>query len=136
MYSHFLRENYRHCLMWSLTRFSSVKRYGGEGAEAMMGIFLELVDSAADNGIKEYVVGMPHRGRLNLMTGLFRYPPVVMFRKMRGLPEFPSDQKGAGDVLSHLSKVSRSCDSLYYFHHSSTSAQFPLWVEKNYCLAI
>ncbi len=83
-----------------------MKRYGGEGAEAMMGIFLELVESAADNGIKEYVVGMPHRGRLNLMTGLFQYSPVVMFRKMRGLPEFPSDQKGAGDVLSHLSKVS------------------------------
>ena len=55
-------------------------------------------------GIKEYILGMPHRGRLNLMTGLLDYPMVVMFRKMRGLPEFPSDQKGAGDVLSHLSE--------------------------------
>lgn len=48
---------------------------------------------------------MPHRGRLNLMTGLFNYPPVVMFRKMRGLPEFPEEQnRAAGDVLSHLSR--------------------------------
>ena len=45
---------------------------------------------------------MPHRGRLNLMTGLLNFPPVAMFRKMGGLPEFPPDQAGAGDVLSHL----------------------------------
>ena len=47
---------------------------------------------------------MPHRGRLNLLTGMLKFPPVAMFRKMKGLPEFPHDQKGAGDVLSHLSK--------------------------------
>ena len=47
---------------------------------------------------------MPHRGRLNLLTGMLQFPPVAMFRKMKGLPEFPPQQKGAGDVLSHLSK--------------------------------
>ena len=58
-------------------------------------------------GIEEIVIGMPHRGRLNLMTGLFNFPPVVMFRKMRGFPEFPEEQnRAAGDVLSHLSKYS------------------------------
>eukprot|EP00095_Tigriopus_kingsejongensis_P000620 maker-scaffold275_size226830-snap-gene-0.25 protein:Tk00620 transcript:maker-scaffold275_size226830-snap-gene-0.25-mRNA-1 annotation:"2-oxoglutarate dehydrogenase e1 component dhktd1-like mitochondrial" len=84
------------------TKFSSVKRYGGEGAESMMGIFTELIGSAGENGIKEIIVGMAHRGRLNVMTGLFNYPPVMMFRKMRGLPEFPPEQQGSGDVLSHL----------------------------------
>ena len=48
---------------------------------------------------------MPHRGRLNLLTGLLNFPPVAMFRKMKGLPEFPPEQKGAGDVLSHLSRL-------------------------------
>lgn len=48
------------------------------------------------------MLGQAHRGRLNLLTGLLGFPPVAMFRKMRGLPEFPSDQYGAGDVLSHL----------------------------------
>ena len=43
-----------------------------------------------------------HRGRLNILTGLLGFPPVAMFRKMRGLPEFPAEQSGAGDVLSHL----------------------------------
>ena len=43
-----------------------------------------------------------HRGRLNILTGLLGFPPVAMFRKMKGLPEFPPEQAGAGDVLSHL----------------------------------
>jgi hypothetical protein len=47
---------------------------------------------------------MPHRGRLNLLTGMLNFPPVEMFRKMRGMREFAPEQKGAGDVLSHLSK--------------------------------
>ena len=56
------------------------------------------------DGLEDIVLGMPHRGRLNLLTGMLKFPPVAMFRKMKGLPEFPHDQKGAGDVLSHLSK--------------------------------
>ena len=67
-----------------------MKRYGGEGAESMMGVFLEMVESAGrrersncdsrsqfelysvSDGIKEFIFGNAHRGRLNLMTGLFR----------------------------------------------------------------
>ena len=56
------------------------------------------------DGFEDIVLGMPHSGRLNLLTGMLKFPPVAMFRKMKGLPEFPHDQKGAGDVLSHLSK--------------------------------
>ena len=51
----------------------------------------------------QVVIGQAHRGRLNILTGLLGFPPVEMFRKMRGLPEFPPEQAGAGDVLSHLS---------------------------------
>ena len=43
-----------------------------------------------------------HRGRLNILTGVLGLPPVILFRKMKGLPEFPPSQSGAGDVLSHL----------------------------------
>jgi probable 2-oxoglutarate dehydrogenase E1 component DHKTD1 len=57
------------------------------------------------DGVQEVIIAMPHRGRLNLLTGLLKFPPVAMFRKMKGLPEFPPEQKGAGDVLSHLSKL-------------------------------
>lgn len=84
------------------TKFQSVKRYGGEGAEAMMGFFTELFDQAERQNIDQVILGQAHRGRLNLLTGLLQFPPVAMFRKMKGLPEFPPEQSGAGDVLSHL----------------------------------
>ncbi len=62
------------------TRFQSVKRYGGEGGEAMVGFFVELFRKAQEDGVKDIVCGMAHRGRLNLMTGLMKFPPVCMFR--------------------------------------------------------
>ncbi|KAL3246016.1 hypothetical protein MRX96_057989 [Rhipicephalus microplus] len=84
-------------------KFSTVKRYGGEGAESMMAFFYELFCHAPKTGVTDIVVGMPHRGRLNLLTGLFDFPPVQVFQKMKGMPEVPAGIKGSGDVLSHLS---------------------------------
>uniref|UniRef100_A0A131YWL7 Putative 2-oxoglutarate dehydrogenase E1 component DHKTD1 n=1 Tax=Rhipicephalus appendiculatus TaxID=34631 RepID=A0A131YWL7_RHIAP len=84
-------------------KFSTVKRYGGEGAESMMAFFYELFCQAPKTGVTDIVVGMPHRGRLNLLTGLFDFPPVQVFQKMKGMPEVPAGIKGSGDVLSHLS---------------------------------
>uniref|UniRef100_A0A668A8D3 2-oxoadipate dehydrogenase complex component E1 n=1 Tax=Myripristis murdjan TaxID=586833 RepID=A0A668A8D3_9TELE len=59
------------------TKFATVKRYGGEGAESMMGFFHELFSHAAQRGVTDIVIGMPHRGRLNLLTGLLKFPPEV-----------------------------------------------------------
>ncbi|XP_049578320.1 2-oxoadipate dehydrogenase complex component E1 [Syngnathus scovelli] len=84
------------------TKFSTVKRYGGEGAESMMVFFHELFRHSAQSGVTDVVLGMPHRGRLNLLTGLLKFPPELMFRKMRGLSEFPDTSPATGDVLSHL----------------------------------
>uniref|UniRef100_A0A8C2WXZ8 2-oxoadipate dehydrogenase complex component E1 n=1 Tax=Cyclopterus lumpus TaxID=8103 RepID=A0A8C2WXZ8_CYCLU len=84
------------------TKFSTVKRYGGEGAESMMGFFHELFHQLAHSGVTDIIIGMPHRGRLNLLTGLMKFPPELMFRKMRGLSEFPETSPAIGDVLSHL----------------------------------
>uniref|UniRef100_A0A8V0XWC0 2-oxoadipate dehydrogenase complex component E1 n=1 Tax=Gallus gallus TaxID=9031 RepID=A0A8V0XWC0_CHICK len=84
------------------TKFATVKRYGGEGAESMMGFFHELFKMCAYSGVTDIILGMPHRGRLNLLTGLLQLPPELMFRKMRGLSEFPENSAAIGDVLSHL----------------------------------
>ncbi|KAF0308466.1 putative 2-oxoglutarate dehydrogenase E1 component DHKTD1, mitochondrial [Amphibalanus amphitrite] len=83
-------------------KFATVKRYGGEGAEATSAFLGQLLALAAAAGLREVVMAMAHRGRLNLLTGLLQYPPVQMFQKMRGMREFPDDVKGIGDVLSHL----------------------------------
>ncbi|KAG7456285.1 hypothetical protein MATL_G00250170 [Megalops atlanticus] len=87
------------------TKFATVKRYGGEGAESMMGFFYELFRLAAYSGVTDVIMGMPHRGRLNLLTGLLQFPPELMFRKMRGLSEFPENSPSIGDVLSHLTST-------------------------------
>lgn len=87
------------------TKFATVKRYGGEGAESMMGFFYELFRSAVYSGVTDVIMGMPHRGRLNLLTGLLQFPPELMFRKMRGLSEFPENSPSIGDVLSHLTST-------------------------------
>ncbi|XP_005993893.1 2-oxoadipate dehydrogenase complex component E1 isoform X1 [Latimeria chalumnae] len=83
-------------------KFATVKRYGGEGAESMMGFFYELFRIAAYSGVTDVILGMPHRGRLNLLVGLLQFPPELMFRKMRGLSELPESSSATGDVLSHL----------------------------------
>ncbi|XP_072811092.1 2-oxoadipate dehydrogenase complex component E1 isoform X2 [Vicugna pacos] len=58
-------------------KFATVKRYGGEGAESMMGFFYELLKMSAFSGVTDVIIGMPHRGRLNLLTGLLQFPPEV-----------------------------------------------------------
>lgn len=62
------------------TKFSSLKRYGGEGAEAMMAFFTQILEGCERHGVTNLVVGMPHRGRMNLLTGMFQVPPALVFR--------------------------------------------------------
>lgn len=56
---------------------------------------------------------MPHRGRLNLLTGMLQLPAEKIFRKLRGLPEFPEDARSTGDVISHVV----SCPELKIDNH-------------------
>ncbi|XP_077997960.1 2-oxoadipate dehydrogenase complex component E1-like [Glandiceps talaboti] len=83
-------------------KFTTVKRYGGEGAESMMGFLHQLFSQSAKCGIQQVIMCMPHRGRNNVLTGLLNFPPPAMFRKMKGLCEFPDNVQATGDVLSHL----------------------------------
>ncbi|KAL6070972.1 DHTK1 dehydrogenase [Balamuthia mandrillaris] len=55
--------------------------------------------------VKDIVISMPHRGRLNFLVGPLKYPAGHIFRKIKGLSEAPeqtSNYKGTGDVLSHI----------------------------------
>ncbi|CAH1791072.1 unnamed protein product [Owenia fusiformis] len=83
-------------------KFTTVKRYGGEGAESMMGFFDEVFSSSCEFDVEDVVMCMPHRGRLNLLATMLEFPAVIMFQKMKGLPEFPPNVDCKGDVLSHL----------------------------------
>lgn len=83
-------------------KFPSVKRYGGEGVESMMAFFWQLFRSAAAHDVTDVVVGMPHRGKLNLLTTMLQTRPAKIFRKFKGLAEFPDDAKAMGDIPTHF----------------------------------
>lgn len=85
-------------------KFPTYKRYGGEGAESIMSFFRRLLLLAAENEVYNIVLGMPHRGKLNLLTCLFKTPPAKIFHKLKGFPEFPSNIKAMGDIATHFRK--------------------------------
>ena len=55
-------------------------------------------------GVEHIIIGMPHRGRLNLLTGMLEFPPSALFHKIKGGSELPEGYIAAGDVISHLSE--------------------------------
>lgn len=84
-------------------KFPSVKRYGLEGSEAIL-LWFDTILAEMDQETQA-IIGMTHRGRNNLLVLLLGLKPEIMFGKMSGVPEFPSDEEHSriiGDVLSHL----------------------------------
>lgn len=96
------------------TKFPSVKRYGCEGAETMVTFVEEILALATrpDCPLEGVVIGMPHRGRLNLLLNSLHFPGEALFRKLAGQSEIdiehgPGRHFATGDVLSHLHWHSR-----------------------------
>ena len=84
-------------------KFPTVKRYSGEGAESMLVFMDELISLSAKGTLENIVLGMPHRGRLNLQTGVLGYPLQALFHKLKGNCELADNSKTTtGDILSHL----------------------------------
>ena len=61
-----------------------------------------IVRRAAELGIEDIVIGMPHRGRLNVLTNLMEKPLAAIFSEFQGGSTLPDDIYGAGDVKYHL----------------------------------
>ncbi|KAL3443062.1 thiamine diphosphate-binding protein [Aspergillus insuetus] len=94
-------------LIWSssfetflATKFPNDKRFGLEGCESLVPGMKALIDRSVDYGIKDIVIGMPHRGRLNVLSNVVRKPNESIFSEFAGSTE-PSDE-GSGDVKYHL----------------------------------
>lgn len=82
-------------------KYPTAKRFGLEGAEALIPGMKELVDTAADLGVSDIVMGMPHRGRLNLLTTVIKKPLEQIFCEFSGGGD-TSEWEGSGDVKYHL----------------------------------
>lgn len=65
-------------------KWSTAKRFGVEGAESLIVGMKELIDTAAFDGCTDVVIGMPHRGRLNVLANVVRKPLQQIFCEFHG----------------------------------------------------
>lgn len=83
-------------------RFVGAKRFGLEGGEALVPLLEQIIKRGSQLGLEELVMGMAHRGRLNLLANFFDKPFVNIFSEFQGTPANPEDVQGSGDVKYHL----------------------------------
>ncbi len=82
-------------------KFVGTKRFGLDGAETTIPVLEQIVRRAAELGVEEIVIGMPHRGRLNVLANVMKKPYRAIFAEFQGGTSNPEDY-GSGDVKYHL----------------------------------
>ncbi len=84
-------------------KFPGVKRFSLEGAEAVIPLIELIVENQAFNGIKDVVLGMAHRGRLNVLGNVLQKPYHQIFKEFKGIISLEQNEvQGSGDVKYHL----------------------------------
>ena len=83
------------------TKYVGQKRFSLEGAEAVVPLMDAVIDQAAEHGLDEVVIGMPHRGRLNVLANIVGKPYSQIFSEFEGNLN-PAQALGSGDVKYHL----------------------------------
>jgi len=82
------------------SKYVGQKRFSLEGGESMIPLLDELIQVAGQHGIKEMVLGMAHRGRLNVLINILGKSPANLFQEFEG--NFNVENAGSGDVKYHL----------------------------------
>ncbi|MFD0839642.1 multifunctional oxoglutarate decarboxylase/oxoglutarate dehydrogenase thiamine pyrophosphate-binding subunit/dihydrolipoyllysine-residue succinyltransferase subunit [Williamsia serinedens] len=83
------------------TKYVGQKRFSLEGAETVIPMMDGVIDQSAEHGLDEVVIGMPHRGRLNVLANIVGKPYSKIFTEFEGNLN-PSQAHGSGDVKYHL----------------------------------
>lgn len=84
------------------TKYVGTKRFGLDGGEALIPCIEQIMKRGGQLGLKEIVVGMAHRGRLNVLTNVMGKPFTAVFSEFQGQSAVPNDVLGSGDVKYHL----------------------------------
>ncbi|HUO02494.1 MAG TPA: 2-oxoglutarate dehydrogenase E1 component, partial [Rhizomicrobium sp.] len=84
------------------TRFVGTKRFGLDGAESTIPALEQIIKRGGQLGVKEIVLGMAHRGRLNVLVNVMGKPYRQLFHEFQGGGANPSEVEGSGDVKYHL----------------------------------
>ena len=104
------------------TRYVGQKRFGLEGAESTIVLLDALLDAAAGSGVAEVVMGMAHRGRLNVLANIVGKSYKEIFEEFEGNLD-PESVQGSGDVKYH--KGARGV------FHASAGEELPITLASN-----
>jgi 2-oxoglutarate dehydrogenase E1 component len=83
-------------------RFPGTKRFGLDGGESAVPALEQIIKRGGALGVRDLVLGMPHRGRLNILAAVMAKPYRAIFHEFQGGSSTPSDIEGSGDVKYHL----------------------------------
>ena len=87
-------------------KYTGTKRFGLDGGESMIPALEQIIKRGGQLGIKEIVLGMAHRGRLNVLANVMEKPFSAIFHEFKGGSSTPDEVEGSGDVKYHLGSSS------------------------------
>ncbi|MBX3570665.1 MAG: 2-oxoglutarate dehydrogenase E1 component [Rhizobiaceae bacterium] len=83
-------------------KYKGTKRFGLDGGESLIPALEQIIKRGGSLGLQEIVLGMAHRGRLNVLTQVMAKPHRAVFHEFKGGSAAPDDVEGSGDVKYHL----------------------------------
>jgi 2-oxoglutarate dehydrogenase E1 component len=83
-------------------KFTGTKRFGLDGGESMIPALEQIIKRGGALGVREIVIGMAHRGRLNVLAQVMGKPHRAIFHEFKGGSSTPNEVEGSGDVKYHL----------------------------------
>ncbi|MEQ9110054.1 MAG: 2-oxoglutarate dehydrogenase E1 component [Rhodospirillaceae bacterium] len=84
------------------TKYTGTKRFGLDGGEATVPAIEQILKVGGKLGIQQVVLGMAHRGRLNILVNVMHKPFTAIFSEFQGNSPNPDEVEGSGDVKYHL----------------------------------
>jgi len=83
-------------------KYMGTKRFGLDGGEALIPAMEQIIKRGGALGVQEIIIGMPHRGRLSVLSNVMGKPYRAIFNEFQGGSFKPTDVEGSGDVKYHL----------------------------------
>ena len=83
-------------------RYPGTKRFGVDGGESMVPALEQIIKRGGSMGVEDVIIGMPHRGRLNVLASVMGKPYHQIFHEFQGGNTQGEDEFGSGDVKYHL----------------------------------
>ncbi|VTZ52653.1 2-oxoglutarate decarboxylase, thiamin-requiring [Methylocella tundrae] len=83
-------------------KYTGTKRFGLDGGESLVPALEQIIKRGGALGVREIVIGMAHRGRLNVLSQVMGKPHRAIFHEFKGGSQTPDEVEGSGDVKYHL----------------------------------